>query len=867
MKVLFAMRKDSVSKSISDMYYERYGEVLEYKNVFFFKALIEEVKNNKTYDRIVIDEDLEEYRSNDMQQLDRVLFNNIDKITDEISDADIILVCTDRREKGDQVINQLFSMGIYNLLLGNDRNINPLCDIIRKPRTKKEAKDYLKIDTSLMTSNSMTRDEEVDEGQMISIIKYYEGIKNQPDKYLETFDKIAKQYSRIQLKIIVSYLPKEVRDVILKADRYKYLDANESPFPNDIANEMTSTSRPSQQNSNDTKSSKKENGGFWPFGKKKGKDSSSNADGSSKFSGSVNTKSNYEINNINDEQKRAEVLDKAKAELAAQRRAEQVHAENQAELARRAKAEAERREQVEREARAKAEAERREQAALAEKARMEAEQREQATLAERARIEAEKRQQAELEAKARAEVAKREQEAAEAKVRAEAEKKKQNNIIVEVKPNPNSPANSSVAQSANTVQPASGTTQFSNTMQSASITQTTKTVQPTSAGKQPNSINPTTSFQASGPVNNPVSSQESVISNLNSVTSSRTITDQMSNPEEKERLMLEQEKLALEQKKIREAQEKIEEERRKLREEQERLANEQNKIRDSFNEYTSVPQYTNNVQSMRNVSGNVNKMVVFVGANKSGTTFVTNAVAHSLASSKIRTSILDMTRDKSMFYLYNQNDKGMRKRAAECMQRLADGEDMYLETNSSYLKVYTTVPGSVSDVRRGFKHKSIIETVKANCNVTIVDADFTTPIDYFDQADAIFIVHDLDLLKMPDTTLFLRELKNRGMNMKKIKIIINKYVKTSLTPKNIMQALSYYSDPAMSFVDELLPSRVDYSIIPYNLNNYAKYIDCVCHGVINYKGYSADFLQAISEIADIVYTKDSSKRSSKKLFG
>ena len=103
--------------------------------------------------------------------------------------------------------------------------------------------------------------------------------------------------------------------------------------------------------------------------------------------------------------------------------------------------------------------------------------------------------------------------------------------------------------------------------------------------------------------------------------------------------------------------------------------------------------------------------------------------------------------------------------------------------------------------------------------------------------------------------------------MKKIKIIINKYVKTSLTPKNIMQALSYYSDPAMSFVDELLPSRVDYSIIPYNLNNYAKYVDCVCHGVINYKGYSADFLQAISEIAAIIYTKDSSKRSSKKLFG
>ena len=467
-------------------------------------------------------------------------------------------------------------MGIYNLLLGNDRNINPLCDIIRKPRTKKEAKDYLKIDTSLMTSNAMTRDEEVDEGQMISIIKYYDGIKNQPDKYLETFDKIAKQYSRIQLKIIVSYLPKEVRDVILEADRYKYLDANEPGLPNDIANEMTSTNRTSQQNSNETKTTKKESGGFWPFGKKKGKDQSGNASTSTSFSGSIDTGSNSEINNINDEQRKAEVLDKAKVEIDAKRRAEQVHAENQAELARRAKEEAEKREQA---ARERAEAERRQQAELAAKAKAEAERREQAELEAKARAEVARREQ---EAQANVEAAKRQQEEIEARARAEAEKRKTNNIIVEVKPNPNSPANSNAAQHANVAQSA-------NVVQSAGVGQPTSGVN-------------TTRPQVTAPVNNPVLSQESAISNLNSVTSSRTITDQMSNPEEKERLMLEQEKLALEQKKIREAQEKIEEERRKLREEQERLANEQNKLRDSVSEYTSVPQYADRKSTRLNSS-------------------------------------------------------------------------------------------------------------------------------------------------------------------------------------------------------------------------------------------------------------------------
>lgn len=191
MKVLFAIGNDQKTKNIADRYYEKYGEVLEYKNIFYFKALIEEVKNNKTYDRIVIDEELEQYRSKDIEQLDRVLFNNIDKVTDEIQDADIILICADRRSKGDSFINKLFGIGIYNLLIGDDRNISPLCEMIRKPKTKREAKQYLNIDTSLIGDNSITIDEEINEQQMINILSFYEGIKNQPEKYLETFDRIA----------------------------------------------------------------------------------------------------------------------------------------------------------------------------------------------------------------------------------------------------------------------------------------------------------------------------------------------------------------------------------------------------------------------------------------------------------------------------------------------------------------------------------------------------------------------------------------------------------------------------------------------------------------------------------------------------
>ena len=358
--------------------------------------------------------------------------------------------------------------------------------------------------------------------------------------------------------------------------------------------------------------------------------------------------------------------------------------------------------------------------------------------------------------------------------------------------------------------------------------------------------------------------------NINVTTSqSQTVAaKEKSVSEDEKRMREEQEKLAMEQKRIKEEQAKLEEEKRRLREEQEKLINAQNQLKANVTDYQNTQQYTNTPVVTQIAPVDYKKMIVLVGANKVGTTFMTNAIAHSMANAKINTSILDMTRDRSMFYLYNQNEKSLRKRAEECMQKVMSGDDCYLETLNKYLKVYTSIPGTLADPRRGYKHKAIIETVKSNCSLTIVDADFTTPIDYFDQANEVYLVQDMDLLKMPDTTLFLRELKNRGLDMKKIRIIINKFVKTSLSQKQIVQTLSSYSDPSMSFYDTVLPGKVMSYTVPYNLNNYAKYIESVCSGVLNYKGYSTDFMQAIEEIGAAIFPKsNSAAKPSKRFFG
>ena len=223
-----------------------------------------------------------------------------------------------------------------------------------------------------------------------------------------------------------------------------------------------------------------------------------------------------------------------------------------------------------------------------------------------------------------------------------------------------------------------------------------------------------------------------------------------------------------------------------------------------------------------------------------------------MAAKQINTAILDMTKDRGVYYIYNRDEQKLRRIALECLKKLSEGIDTFIPADK-FLRVYTAVPGTLEENRKNLKHKTLIETVKRNNNLVIVDADFSTPVEYFEQASEIYIVQDLDILKLQETTMFLRELKNRQIDMSKIKIIINKYVKTALTPKKIVEGLSYYNDPEMSFVDELLNGKVIYSIIPYRMENYANYVEGLYRNNINYKMYTQDFKDAVESLCMQIY--------------
>ena len=218
MKVLFAVHDEKVSLSIVKKYQREYKEIISYKNVYYFNAILKELQRDKSYDRVIIDEELEEFTSTSYEEKDKFIFNKLDSITDEASnskgkDIPIILICSERRRKSEEVLVKLFGIGIYNAIIGNDRSTDEVCRLINSPRSKKEAKVYYQIDSKTVEYDP-EGENDVSEEEMQHILSYFRKLGKKQDKYQECFRKIVSQYNENQLKVIIASLTPEIKEVL-----------------------------------------------------------------------------------------------------------------------------------------------------------------------------------------------------------------------------------------------------------------------------------------------------------------------------------------------------------------------------------------------------------------------------------------------------------------------------------------------------------------------------------------------------------------------------------------------------------------------------------------------------------------------------
>ena len=228
MKVLFAVSSEEISEKIIKRYQKEYKEILSYKNVYYFNAILKEIQKDKTYDRIVISEDLEAFTNTQYDQIDKFIFEKLDGISDEASntkgnDIPIILICSDRRTKAEEMLVKLFGIGIYNAIIGTDRSVDEVCRLINRPRSKKDAKQYYKIESEDVNYKS-ENENDVSELEIQNILAHYKRLGKNEDKYIDSFNNIAAQYNDTQLRIITKFLPLTVRAVLEeKSPKYQQI--------------------------------------------------------------------------------------------------------------------------------------------------------------------------------------------------------------------------------------------------------------------------------------------------------------------------------------------------------------------------------------------------------------------------------------------------------------------------------------------------------------------------------------------------------------------------------------------------------------------------------------------------------------------
>jgi len=257
------------------------------------------------------------------------------------------------------------------------------------------------------------------------------------------------------------------------------------------------------------------------------------------------------------------------------------------------------------------------------------------------------------------------------------------------------------------------------------------------------------------------------------------------------------------------------------------------------------------VRSVYEVPKDYKKVVCFIGAPKTGTTFCINAIATNLYRKNIKVAIVDLTKKRDSYILYTYDNEGKRAIAAESMKYASNGLNEPLVYGK--LSVYTGIPG---EDRKQYNATNVIQTAMQNNNAVLVDCDFSTPVDYYRLAQDIYIIQDMDVLNVNQITMFLREIKSRGIPLNKVKIVINKHVKCALTAKEIIDGIATYSSLDLNMIDPeplFNTSQMQYFVLPFDQENYTKYIEMLYKSSNTFSSFSYDFRKALDNITNAIY--------------
>lgn len=860
MRVLFAVNNEKISEAITKKYQSMYKEIISGKNVYFFNAIIKELQKDKSYDRIVIGEDLEPYANNNYEVIDNFLYDKLDSISDEASnsregDIPIILIATDRRERRDSLLAKLFSMGIYNVLIGQDRRIDNVCKLINMPRTKKEAKVYYGIDGEEVEYTDSNMDT-VKEEEIQHILNHYKKLGKNEDLYVKSFEEIAEQYTDTQLKLITKYLPLNVR-AVLEERCPKYQQVMIGSVKNQVTKGRTgkkiTTKNIESKNVNKIELIDKE------LQKAKltkpvvipsainmqnvKKAYTTKQDTTQEVLNSTNsTMHDIEQNNV---MPRIEQSDDAFSSLFDEEPENvQPNIQNNP---------------VPKYIEPKPIEQEYVQPITLQQGdknlNLQQFGKETNTMPENEESNQTEPVQPVKKGRGRPRKEKTPEEIAmeEAKVKkgrgrpkkiVEPEEKVGNEAVTLPEPEEDDDINlfDLNNQVSSNVQE-----QNSDDVMLPGFEDET----PAPKFEQPVENKPVDFFKRD--FNNDLFENNEMpqLPGMESFNNNKIVEPQEGNkPEEKN---------------------EYEENGGYLGGDLQQN-NTQNLTNSEMNNYSNSFEYfnknnqiqgsnaintvANNTQNENTATSNLVtsdcKIVSFVGTSKNGTSFLVNNLAVLLSNKGIKTAILDLTKNKNAYYIYTLNEDALREKSFRCIDGLRSGVADGIQVSKN-LTVYTTLPGenpSIDD------YENILDTLSKNYSLVLLDCDFDTNFNYFAESHEIYLVQTYDILTIQPLTAFLNELKYKNiLNPNKLRIVINKTLKLrKLTDKMVIGGISCYNDPASTYINTLFDKdNVKYTTIPFEDQTYGRYLERLVDCEISLNGYSKIFLDALQRLGDMVY--------------
>ena len=250
--------------------------------------------------------------------------------------------------------------------------------------------------------------------------------------------------------------------------------------------------------------------------------------------------------------------------------------------------------------------------------------------------------------------------------------------------------------------------------------------------------------------------------------------------------------------------------------------------------------------------GDGQRIVSFVGARNSGTSFIVNNLAQMLSEQGIKTAIVDLTKNKNSYYIYTENEETLRNIAYSCFEKLKSGIADGIKVNKN-LTVYTALPNSDTEID---DVESTMETLLKNYSLILFDCDFDTNPEFFNISQGIYFVQSFDILTIQALTSFIKKLKMNKVDYEnKMGIIVNKFVNIgTINERTIIAAMSVYNSPDTTYQLDLFDrTKVEYFILPFEEKNYCKYLEEVVKCKLSIRGYSKSLLNNLNKIAKSVY--------------